>query len=81
MGEKEKKNIGMPNNGRKREKKNIAMEILSHFQITNLFIAGGHLSLDLSLCIMQMNLRFLYDEFGATTTSILASLTKYFKEI
>ena len=52
MGKKEKKNIGMPNNGRKREKKNIAMEILSHFQITNLFIAVGHLSLDLSLCIM-----------------------------
>lgn len=49
---KEKKNIAMPNNGRKREKINIAMEILSHFQITNLFIAGGHLSLDLSLCIM-----------------------------
>ena len=45
---KERKNIGMPNN----ERKNIVMEIPSHFQITNLFIAGGHLSLDLSLCIM-----------------------------
>jgi hypothetical protein len=35
-----------------KEEKNIAMEIPSHFQITNLFIAGGHLSLDLSLCIL-----------------------------
>ena len=28
---------------------------------------------------MKMNLRFLYDEFGATTTNILASLPKYLK--
>ena len=48
---KERKNIGMPNNRRKREKNNIAM-VPSHFQKTNLFIACGHLSLDLSLCIM-----------------------------
>ena len=43
-GEKRRKKILACQIMREKEKKNIAMEIPSHFQITNLFIAGGHLS-------------------------------------
>lgn len=57
------------------------MEIPSHFQITNLSIAGGYLSFDLGHSIMLMNLCFLYttsyDESGVMTSKLHAKVTEY----